>query len=91
MYSQSQCLMARVNFYLAALLMVFAMGAGGARAATGSYNAELPPELNSAKNLCALVPCSDVFPGASSFSERMGQPPYVEAYGEHKDDTGRQA
>jgi NosR/NirI family nitrous oxide reductase transcriptional regulator len=87
MYSQSQCLVARVNFCLAALLMVFAMGAGGARAATGSYNAELPPELNSAKNLCALVPCSDVFPGAISFSERMGQPPYVEAYGEHKDDN----
>ncbi|PKO62933.1 MAG: 4Fe-4S binding protein [Betaproteobacteria bacterium HGW-Betaproteobacteria-18] len=57
-----------------------------ARAATGAYNVELSPELNSAKDLCALVPCAEVFPGAKSFSERMGQPPYVEAYGEDKDD-----
>lgn len=54
---------------------------GGASASTGSYNAELPADINSAKDLCALVPCADVFPGAQSFSERMGQPPYVQAFG----------
>ena len=46
----------------------------------GAYEAELPADLHSAKDLCALVPCKEVFPGATSFSERKGQPPYVEAY-----------
>ncbi len=86
MYSRCQRLAAKVSFCLVAFFMVLAMGTGGARAATGSYNAELPPELSTAKDLCALVPCAEVFPGAKSFSERMGQPPYVEAYGEPGDD-----
>lgn len=73
-------------FCLAAFFLMLLTAATGARAATGSYNAELSPELNTAKDLCALVPCSEVFPGAKSFSERMGQPPYVEAYGEPADD-----
>ncbi|MBA3057360.1 MAG: NosR/NirI family protein [Gammaproteobacteria bacterium] len=67
---------------LVALFLMLLTAATGARAASGAYNVELSPELNSAKDLCALVPCTDVFPGARSFSERMGQPPYVEAYGE---------
>jgi transcriptional regulator of nitric oxide reductase len=33
-----------------------------------------------AKDMCALLPCAEVFPGAKHFSERKGQPPYVEAY-----------
>ncbi|SEN22490.1 NosR/NirI family protein [Brachymonas denitrificans] len=52
-------------------------GAGGSQA----YEAELPADLATAKDMCALLPCKDVFPGAASFSERKGQPPYVEAYG----------
>jgi NosR/NirI family nitrous oxide reductase transcriptional regulator len=56
--------------------------ASNARAATGSYEAALPAGLETANDLCALVPCAEVFPGATSFSGRMGQPPYVEAYGE---------
>ena len=52
-------------------------GAGGSQA----YEAELPAELATAKDMCALLPCKEVFPGAVSFSERKGQPPYVEAYG----------
>ncbi|HJV68414.1 4Fe-4S binding protein [Ideonella sp.] len=48
----------------------------------GAYEAELPAELASARDMCALVPCAEVFPGATSFSERKGQPPYVEAYAE---------
>ena len=52
-------------------------GAGGSQA----YEAPLPPGLSTAKDMCALVPCKDAFPGATSFSERKGQPPYVEAFG----------
>ena len=45
-----------------------------------AYEAELPANLSTAKDMCALLPCAEVFPGASHFSERKGQPPYVEAY-----------
>ena len=45
-----------------------------------AYEAALPAELHSAKKLCDFAPCAEVFPGATSFSERKGQPPYVEAY-----------
>lgn len=60
------------------LLMLLAVASGGAWG--GAYEATLPPDLHAAKDLCALVPCAEVFPGATSFSERKGQPPYVEAY-----------
>lgn len=40
----------------------------------------MPPQLHDSPNLCAYVPCQDVIPGADSFSERKGRPPYVEAY-----------
>lgn len=46
-----------------------------------AYEAHLPADLATAPDLCARVPCNEVFPGAASFSQRMGQPPYVEAYG----------
>ena len=46
-----------------------------------AYEAALPDEIHSAKKLCDFAPCAQVFPGAISFSERKGQPPYVEAYG----------
>ncbi|MBV2208152.1 MAG: NosR/NirI family protein [Thermomonas sp.] len=45
-----------------------------------AYEAELPAELATAPDMCALVPCKDAFPGATYFSHRKGQPPYVEAY-----------
>ena len=60
------------------LVLWLALHTGGAQA--GAYEAALPAELNTAKDLCALVPCTDAFPGAAHFSERKGQPPYVEAY-----------
>lgn len=47
-----------------------------------SYEAKLPDDLASHPALCERVPCTEVFPGAQAFSARMGQPPYVEAYGE---------
>jgi hypothetical protein len=50
------------------------------RVQAGAYEAELPAELATAKDMCALLPCAEVFPGAKHFSERKGQPPYVEAY-----------
>ena len=67
---------------LAALFLLLAGLLSAASAHAGSYEAALPLELATAKDMCALVPCREVFPGALSFSERMGQPPYVEAYGE---------
>ena len=77
---QSQCWTTKVGLYLVAFFMLLAISAGSVQAANGSYEADLPVELATAKNLCALVPCTEVFPGAKSFSERKGQPPYVEAY-----------
>ncbi|MDI1270734.1 MAG: 4Fe-4S binding protein [Polaromonas sp.] len=62
-----------VAFFLA--LSLFAP-----RVQAGAYEAELPAELATAKDMCALLPCAEVFPGARHFSERKGQPPYVEAY-----------
>ncbi|MDO4905695.1 MAG: 4Fe-4S binding protein [Lautropia sp.] len=61
----------------AALAAPHGKGAGGAQA----YEAELPAELASTRDMCSLLPCQDVFPGATAFSERKGQPPYVEALG----------
>ena len=52
-----------------------------------AYEAELPAEIHTARRLCDIAPCKDVFPGAASFSERKGQPPYVEAYA---DENGKQ-
>lgn len=56
--------------------------------AQGAYEAHLPTELASTKDMCSLLPCKDVFPGALSFSDRMGSPPYVQALGE-ADATGK--
>lgn len=67
---------------VATFFLVLCAMAGGAQASTGAYEADLPAELATAKDMCALLPCAEVFPGATSFSERKGQPPYVEAYGE---------
>nr|WP_284614949.1 NosR/NirI family protein [Rubrivivax pictus] len=47
---------------------------------SGAYEAELPDQIHSSKRLCDFAPCKDVFPGATSFGERKGQPPYVEAF-----------
>src|SRR3990167_7112263 len=88
MYSRCQRMAAEVRRCLTVFLTLLALCAGGAHASPGgAYEAELPAELNSAKDLCALVPCTAVFPGAKRFSERLGQPPYVEAYGD--DEAGK--
>ena len=67
--------------WVALILALTAISPGvQAAAGTGTYEAELPAGLATAKDMCALLPCKDVFPGATHFSERKGQPPYVEAY-----------
>ncbi len=64
---------------LAALSIVLSLWADPVQAQ--AYEAKLPAELATAPDMCALVPCQEVFPGATIFSSRKGQPPYVEAYG----------
>ena len=71
---------------VATFFLVLFVGGGGALAGSGAYEATLPAELATAKDMCALLPCAEVFPGATHFSERKGQPPYVEAYGEPQAD-----
>lgn len=65
------------HLLLAALLVT---GLAHGRAEAAAYEAALPPELHDSPDLCAYAPCRDVLPGADSFSERKGRPPYVEAY-----------
>lgn len=68
---------------LSLFLRAFALAAaclGASPAWADAYEAALPEDLHSARRMCDLVPCAEVFPGATSFSERKGQPPYVEAH-----------
>lgn len=53
---------------------------------TQLYETALPAQLFSKPDLCNYAPCQEVVPQADSFSERMGNPPYVEAY---KSDANR--
>ncbi|MBB4844194.1 NosR/NirI family nitrous oxide reductase transcriptional regulator [Paucibacter oligotrophus] len=66
---------------LAAFFLLLSLGMHSAWAASGAYEAALPAELATAKDMCALLPCKEVFPGAERFSERLGSPPYVKALG----------
>ena len=64
-----------------ALLSLALAGLGPVPAhAAGAYEAKLPDNLATAPDLCALVPCAEVLPGASHFSPRKGQPPFVEGF-----------
>ena len=69
---------------LLATLAVGLLPLGTALADT--YEVKLPPELATAPRMCDYAPCKDVIPGATTFSERKGQPWYVEAY---KDEAGQ--
>ena len=76
------------TLWVALIFALMALSPGAQAAGSGTYEAELPADLATAKDMCALLPCKDVFPGATHFSERKGQPPYVEAYDKAGD--GRQ-
>jgi len=73
----------RLRRQTAALLACLLLG-GTALADT--YEVKLPPELATSPRMCDYAPCKDVIPGATAFSERKGQPWYVEAY---KDEAGQ--
>ena len=64
----------------AALLAALALLVLPGPLSAGAYEAKLPDDLATAPDLCARVACNEVMPGATAFSERKGQPPYVEAY-----------
>lgn len=68
----------RLFVVLSLLSLLFACA--GARASI--YSTELPPQLSSAADMCTYAPCGDVIK-ADSFSNRMGNPSYVEAYTTH--------
>ncbi len=74
-------LIAALGMAVTAVTTVHAANLGAGAGGSQVYEAELPADLATAKDMCSLLPCKDVFPGATSFSERKGQPPYVEAYG----------
>ncbi|WP_332673877.1 4Fe-4S binding protein [Aromatoleum sp.] len=62
------------------ILVSLALVLPASAALADAYEAKLPDELNTAPQMCDHVPCGEVLPGATSFSERKGQPPYVEGY-----------
>ncbi len=62
------------------LLLVLAMLAAATHAQTSTYEARLPPELFSARDMCAYTDCASVLPGAVRFSERKGSPTFVEGF-----------
>lgn len=68
----------RIQFYL--IVIAVSLYPSFSQAASGTYEAPLPPQLSTDPDMCAYVPCKDVIAGADSFSKRKGRPPYVEAY-----------
>ncbi len=62
------------------LLALFVAVLSSSSAWSAAYDAPLPMELGTDPDLCAYVPCRDVFPSADSFSVRKGRPAYTEAY-----------
>ncbi len=70
----------RLHAGAAALALLLAALSFPAVAQRTAYEAPLPAEIRTDPDLCAHVPCTEVLPGADSFSVRMGRPAYVEAY-----------
>jgi NosR/NirI family nitrous oxide reductase transcriptional regulator len=61
-------------------LLLLALWLCAVPAFADAYEAKLPDGIHTAPKLCELAPCGEVLPGATSFSERQGQPPYVEGF-----------
>lgn len=59
-------------------VLLAVMSVSNARAT--SYEAPLPVKLSTDPDLCAHVPCREVLPESETFSNRKGQPAYVDAY-----------
>ncbi len=53
-------------------------------ASVGTYEAELPKNLATTPDLCQAIDCQSVMPQAISFSQRKGQPFFVEAFNAEK-------
>ena len=64
------------------LLVVTSLIVARAALAQTAYEASLPAGIDTAPALCELVSCGEVLPGATFFSERKGQPRYVEGFAE---------
>ena len=62
------------------LAFCFSLLLGAGAASASSYEAPLPEGLHKDPAMCKYLKCADVLPGADSFSDRKGQPPYVEGY-----------
>ncbi|WP_326534752.1 4Fe-4S binding protein [Pseudorhodoferax sp.] len=75
------CARPLVRAWAALFFLAVAALPAAATSAHQAYEAQLPADLATAADLCARVPCIEVFPAAHSFSTRKGQPPYVDAYG----------
>ena len=73
------------------LLFCCLSGLTAAAVPGASYEAPLPAKLSTDPDLCTYVPCTDVVPGANSFSHRMGKPAYVEAYRNRNHGHGEEA
>lgn len=54
------------------------------------YDAELPEGLMHGPDLCAHAACKDVMPQATRFSQRMGNPQYVQAFGRTTENSAEQ-
>lgn len=67
----------KVSFWIVALVLLFA---GMPPAFASIYEQELPDQLFSQPEMCKWTDCAGVLPGATEFSARKGNPPYVEAY-----------
>ena len=65
----------RQRFAIFGVVFFLLLSLWSARAQANAYEAELPAGLATATDMCALLPCTEVFPGATHFSERKGQPP----------------
>ncbi|PKO55857.1 MAG: 4Fe-4S binding protein, partial [Betaproteobacteria bacterium HGW-Betaproteobacteria-21] len=73
---------ALASVLISAGLLALGLSAAPSASAQTAYEAALPEGINSAPALCDLVACGEVLPGATAFSERKGQPRYVEGYAE---------
>lgn len=64
-----------ISLSIAIIIILFASASNAS-----VFHKKLSADIISAPNLCDYVPCKEILPEAESFSERKGDPKYVEAY-----------